>query len=86
MQNKINNQLTSIKDKPFMIRTVQLVATFWSMVLILAPAALSAYLLITTEDKVVVALGVLSAVFAAVNLVTTSFKANRPAQTSKKRK
>lgn len=86
MQDKIKNQLTTINQSGFMVKTVCLAKTFWSVVLILGPAALSAYLLITTADKVVMVLGVLSGVVSLVNLVSTAYRANKPAQNSKKRK
>lgn len=86
MQDKIKTKLISIKESPFMVKTTHLCKTFWTVVLVLGPAALSGYLLITTDDKIVMVLGVLSGVFALVNLVSTAYKASKPAQTSKKRK
>lgn len=76
MQDKIKTNLISIQENPLLQKTICLVKTFWTVVLIIAPAALSAYLLITTEDKVVLVIGVAAAVFSLINLVSTSYKAN----------
>jgi hypothetical protein len=79
MQDKIQTTIKNINQSPFMVKTTHLCRTFWSVVLVLGPAALSAYLLITTDDKVVTVLGVFSGVISLVNLVSTAYKANKPA-------
>jgi hypothetical protein len=86
MQDKIKTKLISINESPVMVKTTHLCKAFWSVVLVLGPAALSAYLLITTADKVVMVLGVLSGVISLVNLVSLAYRANKPQQNGKKRK
>ena len=83
MQDKIKTNLENINQSPFMVKTVILAKTFWNIIMIIGPAALSAYLLITTLDKVVIVVGVFSGVVALAKLVSTAYKAN---QISKKRK
>jgi len=83
MKDKIKKTTNNIKQSPFVEQTTCLAKTFWTIALILVPAALSAYLLITTKDTVVIIIGVASGVYALVNLVSTAYKANK---ISKKRK
>lgn len=85
MQDKIQTKLTSINQSPFMVKTTHLVKTFWSVILVLGPAALSAYLLITTADKVVIVLGVISGVFSLINLVSIAYKASAPTPVKKRK-
>lgn len=85
MQDKINNKLNQLNETAFMQQTKCLALTFWTVAMIVGPAMLSAYLLLTNPDKVVTVVGVFFGVVAAVNLVKTAYKANStPVKKSKK--
>lgn len=85
MQDKINNKLQQLNETAFMQQTKCLAFTFWNVVMILGPAALSGYLLLTNPDEVVTAVGVFFGVVALANLVKTAYKANTaPVKKSKK--
>lgn len=83
MQDKIKTTAENINQSPFMVQTKCLAKTFWNIVMIIGPAALSAYLLITTTDKVVIVVGVFSGVVAFANLSSTAYKANKNSKKSK---
>jgi len=85
MQDKTKNIINNINQSGFMQKTTVLCRTFWSVALVLGPAALSAYLLLTVADHVVTVLGVLFAVISLVNLVRIAYRANTSVKkTSKK--
>lgn len=85
MQDKIQNKLNQLNATPFMQQTKCLALTFWSIAMILVPAGLSAYLLLTNPDMVITVLGVFFGVVALANLVKTAYKANAtPVKKTKK--
>lgn len=84
MQDKIQNTINNINQSSFMQKTTVICKTFWSVALVLVPAALSAYLLLTNADKVVTVLGVLFGVLSLTNLVRTAYAANAPKKSTKK--
>ena len=85
MQDNIKNKLNQLNETRFMQCTTHICRTFWSVAGVLAPAALSAYLLITNPDKIVTVLGVFFAVVALFNLCKTAYTATAtPVKKAKK--
>lgn len=86
MQDKTKNTINNIKESAFFKGTCTICKTVVNVASVLAPAMLSAYLLIQVNDKVVTVLGVASAVFALANLGRISWQAAQPTKKSKKTK
>lgn len=86
MQDNIKKLSNNIQESAFFKGTCTICKTVVNVASVLAPAALSAYLLIQVNDKVVTVLGVASAVFALANLGRISWQAAQPTKKNKKSK
>lgn len=86
MQDNIKKLSTTIKESAFFKGTCTICKAAWNVGSVLVPAALSAYLLIQVNDKIVTVLGVLSAVFALANLGRISMQAAKSTSTKKGKK
>lgn len=85
MLKNIEKKIKKWNETKLVKKTKCIALTFWTVAVIVVPAALSAYLIVRSEDKVVNVVGVLAGVFAGFNLVAVSYKANRTTEVSSKK-
>ena len=75
MQDNIKTTFNNIKESAFFKGTCTICKTGWNVASVIAPAVLSAYLLLNVADKVVTVLAAASAAVSLVNLVRISHRA-----------
>lgn len=83
MQDKTKTTINNIKESAFFKGTCTICKAVVNVASVIVPAALSAYLLIQVNDKVVTVLGVAAGVFAVANLVRISWQAANNTTTKK---